>query len=227
VLFKLRDLRAQAFLTDDASGIPRYLAKPTVRVNITEQGASAPRTVLLAPSTEKRGGSPSAYAAVAGQGPVVLVDGKALEDLGRSSDDLRDRTLMSGLEPRDIKRMRVRAGGQTVVVERSGESDWKLVEGGSGAAKSATVDNLLYSLRALKWKTIAAPTGDEPAKYGLDAPTFEVTLLKADGSEAGALLVGKREGDQAWVKLKTAPAIYTVDVKQLGETPKVPNDFKS
>jgi Domain of unknown function (DUF4340) len=227
VLFKLRDLRAQAFLTDDASGIPRYLAKPTVRVNITEQGASAPRTVLLAPSTEKRGGSPSAYAAVAGQGPVVLVDGKALEDLGRSSDDLRDRTLMSGLEPRDIKRMRVRAGGQTVVVERSGESDWKLVEGGSGAAKSATVDNLLYSLRALKWKTIAAPTGDEPAKYGLDAPTFEVTLLKADGSEAGALLVGKREGDQAWVKLRTAPAIYTVDVKQLGETPKVPNDFKS
>ena len=227
VLFKLRDLRAQAFLTDDASGIPRYLAKPTVRVNITEQGASAPRTVLLAPSTEKRGGSPSAYAAVAGQGPVVLVDGKALEDLGRSSDDLRDRTLMSGLEPRDIKRIRVRAGGQTVLVERSGESDWKLVEGGSGAAKSATVDNLLYSLRALKWKTIAAPTGDEPAKYGLDAPTFEVTLLKADGSEAGALLVGKREGDQAWVKLKTAPAIYTVDVKQLGETPKVPNDFKS
>jgi hypothetical protein len=227
VLFKLRDLRAQAFLTDDASGIPRYLAKPTVRVNIIEQGASTPRTVLLAPSTEKRGGSPSAYAAVAGQGPVVLVDGKALEDLGRSSDDLRDRTLMSGLEPRDIKRMRVRAGGQTVVVERSGESDWKLVEGGSGAAKSATVDNLLYSLRALKWKTIAAPTGDEPAKYGLDAPTFEVTLLKADGSEAGALLVGKREGDQAWVKLKTAPAIYTVDVKQLGETPKVPNDFKS
>jgi hypothetical protein len=226
VLFKLRDLRAQAFLTDDASGIPRYLAKPTVRVNITEQGASAPRTVLLAPSTEKRGGSPSAYAAVAGQGPVVLVDGKALEDLGRSSDDLRDRTLMSGLEPRDIKRIRVRAGGQTVLVERSGESDWKLVEGGSGAAKSATVDNLLYSLRALKWKTIAAPTGDEPAKYGLDAPTLEVTLLKADGSEAGALLVGKREGEQAWVKLKTAPAIYTVDVKQLGETPKVPNDFK-
>jgi hypothetical protein len=46
VLFKLRELKAQAFLTDDASGIPRYLAKPTVRVNITEQGASTPRTGL-------------------------------------------------------------------------------------------------------------------------------------------------------------------------------------
>src|SRR5262249_24072122 len=152
------------------------LAKPTVRVSITEQGAAAPRTVLLAPSAEKRGGAPSAYAAMAGQGPVVLVDGKVLEELRRSADELRDRTLLSGREPRDSKRMRVRAGGQTVVVERSGESDWKLVEGGKGAAKAATVDNLLYALRALKWKTIAAPTGDEPAKYGLDAPTLEVTL---------------------------------------------------
>jgi len=226
VLFKLRQLRAQAFLTDDASGISRYLGKPTVRVSITEQGASSPRTVLFAPSPEKRGGAPSAYAAVAGQGPVVLVDGKTLDELGRSADDLRDRTLLSGLEPRDIKRMRVRAGGQTVVVERSGESDWKLVEGAKGVAKAATVDNLLYALRALKWKTIAAPTGDEPAKYGLDAPTLEVTLVKADGGEAGALLVGKREGEQAWVKLPSAPAIYTVDVKQLGEPPKVPDDFK-
>ena len=226
VLFKLRELKAQAFLTDDASGIPRYLAKPTVRVNITEQGASTPRTVLLAPSPEKRGGAASAYAAVEGQGPVVLVDGRALDELGRSLDDLRDRTLLPGLEPRDIKRMRVRGGGQTVVVERSGESEWKLVEGGRGTAKSATVDNLLYALRALKWKTIAAPTGDEPARYGIDAPTLEVTLLKADGSEAGTLLVGKREGDQAWVKLKAAPAIYSVDPKQLGEAPKVPDDFK-
>src|SRR5262249_61059544 len=146
----LRDLRVQSFLSDDASGIPRSLAKPTVRVNITEQGAPAPRTVLLAPSPEKRGGAPTAYAAVAGQGPVVLVDGKALDELSRSADELRDRTLISGLEPRDIKRMRVRAGGQTVVVERSGD-DWKLVEGGKGAAKAATVDNLLYALRALKW----------------------------------------------------------------------------
>jgi hypothetical protein len=226
VLFKLRDLRAQAFLTDDASGIPRYLGKPTVRVNITEQGASDPQTVLLAPSTEKRGGGASAYAAVAGRGPVALVDGRALDELGRSLDDLRDRTLLPGLEPRDIKRMRVRAGAQTVVVERSGENEWKLVEGGRGSAKAATVDNLLYALRALKWKTIAAPTGDEPAKYGIDAPTLEVTLLKADGSEAGTLLVGKREGDQAWVKVKAAPAIYAVDAKQLGETPKVPDDFK-
>lgn len=226
VLFKLRELRAQAFLSEDAAGVPRYLAKPTVRVTISEQGGPAPRTLLLAPSPERRGGAPTAYAGLAGRGPVVLVDGKVLEELGRSVDDLRDRVLLSGLEPKDIKRMRVRAGGQTVVVERSGDVDWKLVEGGRGSAKAATVDNLLYALRALKWKSIATPTGDEPARYGLDAPTLEVTLLKADGAELAALLVGKRDGERAWVKLKAAPAIYAVDAKQLGEPPKVPDDFK-
>ena len=51
-------------------------------------------------------------------------------------------------------------------------------------------------------------------------------MLKADGSEAGGLLVGKREGEQAWVKVKASPAIYAVDAKQLGEAPKVPDDFK-
>src|SRR2546428_7643585 len=227
VLFKLRELRAQAFLTEDASGIARYLAKPTVRVSVTEQGAPAPRTLLLAPSPERRGGAPTAYAAVAGQGPVVLVDGKALDDLARSMDDLRDRTLLPGLDPKEIKRVRVRAGGQTLVAERSGEVDWKLVEGGKGAAKAATVDNLLYALRALKWKTVAAPGGEEPAKYGLDAPALEGTLLKADGGELGTVLIGgKREGDVVWVKLKTAPAIYAVDGKVLGDLPKVPDDFK-
>ena len=226
VLFKLRELRAQAFLSEDAAGVPRYLAKPTVRVTISEQGAPAARTLLLAPSPERRGGAPTAYAGLAGRGPVVLVDGKVLEELGRSVDDLRDRVLLPGLEPKDIKRMRVRAGGQTVVVERSGDVDWKLVEGGRGSAKAATVDNLLYALRALKWKSIATPTGDEPARYGLDAPTLEVTLLKADGAELAAMLVGKRDAERAWVKLKAAPAIYAVDAKQLGEPPKVPDDFK-
>ena len=226
VVFKLRELRAQAFLTDDASGVPRYLAKPTVRVSISERGAPAPRTLLLAPSPERRGGAPTAYAGLAGRGPVVLVDGKALEELGRSVDDLRDRILLPGLEPRDIKRVRVRAGGQTVVVERSGDIDWRLIEGGRGPAKAATVDNLLYALRALKWKTIATPTGDEPARYGLDAPALEVTLLKTDGAELAVVLIGKRDGELAWVKVKAAPVIYAVDAKQLGEPPKVPDDFK-
>src|SRR5256884_439155 len=115
---------------------------------------------------------------------------------------------------------------QTVVVERSGEADWRMVEGGAGAAKGANVENLLYTLRGLKWNAIAAPGGQDPVRYGLDAPTFEVTLLRAGGAEIATVLVGRHEGDHAYVKLKVLPAIYAVDTKALGELPKIPDDFK-
>jgi Domain of unknown function (DUF4340) len=225
VLTKLQDLRAQAFLSEDAAGIPRYLAKPEVRVTLTDQG-SATTTVLLAPSRETRGGEPSAYAAVAGKGPVTLVEAKALADLGRSTNDLRDRRLLGALEPRDIKRVRVQAGGQAMVLERSGDTDWRVIEPAKGSANSSKVDDLLYTLRALRWKDIVAAEGQEPARYGLDSPSLEVTLFRSDGGEIATIQVGKREGDLAYVRTKAQPAVYSVEGRTLGPAPKVPDDFK-
>ncbi|PYN18705.1 MAG: hypothetical protein DMD76_28915 [Candidatus Rokuibacteriota bacterium] len=225
LLTKVRDLRAQGFLGDDAGGIARYLAKPQVRVTLTEQGGAV-TTVLLAPSGETRGGGPMAYAAVAGKGPVVLVDGKALDDLSRSATELRDRRLLGDLTPRDVKRVRVRAGGQTAVLERKGEDDWRLMEPTKGAANATKVTDLLYTLRALRWKDVVAPEGQDAARWGVDAPTLEIALFRGDGGEIATLVVGKREGDLAYVRTKAQPAIYSVESRVLGPAPKVPDDFK-
>jgi hypothetical protein len=222
---RVRDLRAQGFLSDDASAVSRVLAKPTVKLTVTEQG-KPPTIVLLAPSGERRGGATSAYAAVAGRGPVVLVDGKALDELSRSLDDLRDHALFAGLDPKDIKRLRVRAGGQTAVLERSGDTEWKLVEPTRGAAKSARVDDIVYGLRSLRWKQIVAPGGEDAARYGLDAPTLEVVLLKGDGGELARLVVGRRDADRAYVRTGSGPAVYAVDPRLLAPAPKVPDDLK-
>lgn len=225
VLARLRELRAQGFLADDPSAIPRYLGRPEVRVTLTVEGASEPTTVLLTPSPERRGGQPSAYAAVAGRGPVVLVDAKALPELARSVTDLRDRTLLAGLEPKDVKRIQARGGGKSVVVERTGEADWKTLEPTRGSARSAKVEDLLYALRGLRWREIASPGDQDAAKYGLDAPALEVTLNRADGTEIATVMVGKREAERVWVRLKAAPTIYAVEARQLGELPKIPEDF--
>ena len=225
VVTKLRDLRAQGFLSDDASGIARYLAQPRVKVTLTEQGGAA-TTVLLAPSGETRGGAPTAYAGIAGKGPVVLVDGKALDDLARSVNDLRDRRLLGDLTPKDVKRVRVRAAGQTAVLERKGEDDWRMVEPGKGGANASKVEDLLYALRALRWKDIVAPEGQDAAKWGVDAPTLEVALFRGDGGEIATVVVGKREGELAYVRTKAQPTIYSVESRLLGPSPKVPDDFK-
>jgi len=226
LLARLHEVRAQAFLSDDGSAIPRFLSKPTVKLTLTDQGGT-PTTVLLAPSPERRGGQPSAYAAIAEKGPVMLVEGKALDELAKSLNDLRDHALFSGIEPKDIKRLRVRAGGQTAVLERSGDTDWKLVEPTKGAAKAPRVEDLLFSVRALRWKDIVSPGGEDAAKFGLDAPSMEVVFLKADGAELARLTVGKRDGDRAYVRTGGGPAIYAIDARTLGAEPKIPDDFKA
>lgn len=225
LLTKLHDLRAQGFLGEDAASVARYLSKPEVRVTLTDKGGAA-TTVLLAPSHETRGGASSAYAAVAGKGPVTLVDAKALGELGRSANDLRDRRLLGGLEPRDVKRVRVQAGGQAMVLERSSETEWRMLEPTKGAANAGRIDDLLYTLRGLRWKDIVAPEGQDPARYGLDAPSMEVALFRSDGGEIATVQVGKREGDLAYVRTKSQPAVYSVESRTLGPAPKVPGDFK-
>jgi hypothetical protein len=225
LLQRVHALKAQAFLTEDASGIPRYLAKPTLRVTLTDEAGQA-TTLLLGPSSETRGNQPSAYAAVADRGPLVLVSASALDDLGRTANDLRDRRLLGNLEPKDVQRVTVTRGGKTVVLARKGEGEWRMEEPTKGAAKSGKVDDLLYTARGLKWKDMVAPRGEDAARYGLDAPELEITLGRGDGGEIATIQVGKREGDRFFVRTKGAPTIYALEARQLGDLPTVPDDFK-
>jgi hypothetical protein len=153
------------------------------------------------------------------------VDAKALAGVTRTALELRDRRVFIGLEPRDVKRVRLKAGGQTMVVERSGDTDWKVVEPSRGAAKSTKVEDLLYVLRGLKWDEIAADKVDAPGRWGFDAPTFEVTMMKGDGAEIGTLVLGKREGERYYARTATSP-VYSVQARSVGELPKIPADLK-
>jgi hypothetical protein len=225
VLWRIRDLRASGFLDEDTAAIPRLLAKPEVTVRLWEDGAKEPKVLLIAASRETRGGQPAAVAAVEGRGPVVLVDGKVLDDLARGADDLRDKSLLPAFEMGEVKRARLVSGGAPLLVERKGEADWQVVEPKRGGTKERRVADLLVSLKALRWKSIASAKGDDAARFGLDKPELEITLLKADGGEIAGLLVGRSEGPQTYVKLKTSPIVYAVDSTLIRDLRKAPAEI--
>ncbi len=214
LLWKIRDLRALGFLAEGAADVPRYLSRPEVTVKIWEAGAKEPKTLLLQSSPERRSGQPAAVAAVQGEGPVVLVEGKVLAELTPGVAELRDRTLVPAFDIGDVKRARVTGGDKPLVVEKSGETDWKLIEPSRGATKEGRVASLLLALKALKWKEIASK-GGEDAKFGLDRPELEVTIFKGDGAELATLQVGRSDGAVTYVKIKADPGIFAVSSKDL------------
>jgi len=139
--------------------------------------------------------------------------------------DLRDKSIFPAFDLRDVKRARLSAGGKGLLVERSGDSDWKTLEPSPGPAKEGRVTNLLLTLKALRWKEIVSAKGDDAPRYGLDQPALEVSLLKADGSELGALLVGKEAGGVTYVRVRTAPTIYAVESKALEDLKKAQTEI--
>lgn len=220
LLWKARDLRAREFVAEDARSLGRFsLDRPQIRLSVWEKEAKEPRTLLLAPAREKD----LAYATAGGS--VVLVDAKALADLSRSVQDLRDRSLFGGVEPRDVTRVSIQRKDQTLVLERKGEEDWQLVAPRQGKARGGRVSDLLWTLRNLKWRDLVAEHGWEPARYGLDAPATTITLAGKDGKTIAALAIGTREKGEAYVRVPDQPALYAVESKSLGEIPATPEDL--
>jgi hypothetical protein len=225
LLWKTRDMRAAGFLGEGAEAVGRLLGRAQVRLSLWEEGAETPKVLLLSPSPDRRGGRAMAYAGVVGRGPVMLVDAEYLTDLARSALDLRDRTLLAGLDVLEVGKLRATRDGQSVALERRGAS-WRLTEPKGGAARDERVTDLLYLARGLRWRELVSPGGEEAARYGLDAPAFELALFKADGTEVARLVLGRTEGDRVFARTGASPAIFALEKKHLEGLPKLPDDLQ-
>jgi hypothetical protein len=226
LLWKIRDLRAVGFLAETPAEAGRFLTRPEITIKLWEEGAKESKTLLLQPSSERRGGQPAAVAAVRGDGPVMLVEGKTLADLAPGVAELRDRSLMPAFEIGDVKKARVAAGDKPLVLEKSGE-EWKVVEPVRASTREGRVAAMLLALRALKWKEIAAKGPEDAAKWGLDKPEVELTLFKDGGAELATLLVGRTDGAVTYVKLRAEPGIYAVSSKDLDDLRKARTEIPS
>lgn len=224
LLWRVRDLRASGFLDESPSGIARYLSKPDVTVKIWEEGAKDPKTLLLGLSNAIKVGEPTGVAA-AGQSPVFTVAAKDIREFSKTAADLRDKTVVASFDMKEVGRVRLTVGGKRLLLERRGEDEWRVLEPSKGPAKEIKVTDLLLTLRALKWKEIAAADGADAARFGLDKPEIEVAVLKADGTEMASLAVGRTDDKLSYVRSKSSPAIYSIDAKSLEDIRKAPSDI--
>lgn len=226
LLTRLKNLRARGFAADDARRAAEFgLDRPAVRVVLWERDRQSPKTLALTPARRGRGPATGAgdepaeaYALAGGAGPIMRVEAALLEELSRSPQDLRDRSLFGQLDPTAVQRLVLARGAETVVVERSGEG-WRLQSPTPGRARAARVNDLLWTLQSLRWRDLVAAGGWDPARYGLDRPTATLTLAGREGQTLAALAVGRREQETLYVRIPGQPELYVLDARALGELP--------
>jgi hypothetical protein len=225
VMSRVQELRAKEFVDEGGKPLARFgLDRPQIRVVVWEKEAKEPKALLLAPAREKD----LAYATVSGGGPsapIVLVEGKVLQDLARSVQDLRDHSFFAAFDARDVTRVQIQRGAETLVLERTGEEEWQLVAPRKGKAAGGRVSDLIWMLRNLKWRDLVAEQGWDPTPYGLQPPATTLTLTGKDGKTVAALAIGKREKGNAYVRVPDQPALYAIDANNLGELPSTPEDL--
>ena len=186
------------------------LDTPSITLSLWTNETSPAATFLIG----KKAINFSVYAKEKSETHIFLIESSALDDLTKSTTDLRDRSMInfdtetvSGiqLQQRDTK--------TTVHCEKR-DNTWRVVHPIEAKADAQEIETLLSELRALKVSTFESiPTPLE--KYGLDAPRTQVKINDRDGTHT--LAVGSaapaETGTQGQVYVKGADhqdAIYTV-----------------
>jgi hypothetical protein len=107
-------------------------------------------------------------------------------------------------------------GGKRLVVQRTGERLWDLLEPVRFAASDMEVRGLLGRISAMKAIRFESGEGADLAGYGLAAPRARIRIRFSGGRDPLTLLLGAPSGETegeyalAWAKLDEEPFIYQV-----------------
>lgn len=130
---------------------------------------------------------------LAGADEIVVVPGWFASDLEREVDDWRSRDVMDISEDQ-VASIDIGAGEDRIRAVRL-KDHWQLLEPLEDLAGRDHLRNLVRDLDSLRIEEFLDDPVD-PADLGLDAPEYEITVIRADGGEPLRLDLGStREGE--------------------------------
>lgn len=225
IVSALRYLRAKGFALEqyDPKDAAKYgLQKPELVVSLYLGDALA-KTKITFGSSKGAGSTEQYYALVDGQPALYELSEQLVKKLDLKTADLRDKQVIA-FEREQVKKVKLAETGKDFVLlekkkKDDGAESWEIVAPEQKPALDSKLSNLLYKLSNLKAKTITADkvTPEAKKQNGLDPVTKQITLYKADGSEAGTLVIGTTTGDTTAVFVQGGSRIDSVEKNQLAD----------
>jgi hypothetical protein len=130
---------------------------------------------------------------LAGADEIVIAAGYFMSNIEREVDDWRSREVVD-IAADQVASIDIGSGGDSIRAVRLGD-DWKLLQPLEDVADRDHLQALVSDLDSMRIEEFLDDAVD-PAELGLDAPAYEVLVVRGDGDEPFQLALGiTREAD--------------------------------
>lgn len=206
IVSTLAGLKAVVFEADGEYNPANYgLADPKITVAL-QLTTDAPTQKLQIGSDARTPGR--LYVARPEHHAVYTVNREIHTKLERTVFDLRDKRVID-FQRTATHRFTLRQGENQIMCQKNVQGEWEITSPVALKADAEAIDDLLFSVDALR---AVAFVDDQPRNlrpYGLDSPAIEASFMVAD-TEPVVLLVGKMKDDNIYVKSQNAAPVFLV-----------------
>jgi len=156
---------------------------------------------------------------------VVLLSSSLKTSLDKKFFDFRGKDIFK-FETADVREIKVRAGESAWAASKKDDA-WGLTAPIAALANGSKIDNLLYTLSALKAKEFVSEnkSDDDIRKSGLDKPEYEARLSMPAGNKEAIITLHKSD-DKVYAAGSLSNKIVLVDGTILNDLGKKADEYR-
>lgn len=161
----------------------------------------------------------SVYALIDSQPKVTLLPNSLLTSADKTTDDLRDKTVLH-VDTDQVASAELKSPSGDITLNKTSKG-WNMTKPDTAAADSDAVSSILTGVSTGKFASVASETPDNLGKYGLASPSVTLTVTN-DIGKSSTLIVGAKKGDDYYARDTSRPAIFEINAdlyKKLTQTP--------
>ena len=193
-------IKKDDFVSDDPTEVATYGLDDPV-LTLTVEGADEKQEFAV--SAVEGEDETRYYAMYKAETAIVQITEDLFDDLHKSPDDLRERSLIANLVTGDVKKIAL-AGPEGDLVIEDADAGWTIQGDEPVEADEDVIDDFLKALKGAKVQEFVANETDDPAQYGLSEKRRTRLTLEDEGGEALAELEFGKSADEEGVYARRA-----------------------
>ncbi len=229
---KIKDMKAEDFLTDKASDEQLGLAQPQVTVTL-DMTDGKDLTVSVGKQSKRVIGTGTTEAEVlfvrsSERSEILIVKADVLDALAKNEFDLRDKSVVQ-IKRDDIQRMKVeRKQGLNFSVGRRPDG-WIVEKPTVADASRSKIDNLLWDVEDLSAKSYVSEeaSDDDLRSYGLLVPSAALTITAGADKPIKIYIGDQTEDGDYYCMTNQSKQVVTISKFLVDDLPETEEDLKA